>query len=1032
MLTVASRYFRLLSSVLAAIVAGSCRDTPPTSHVDHNLEAARLTDRVAEARTSVEARWQPCRTRTSSERPGCDVSPIPASELSHALATATAMATALASSPRTVQLHRRALIDLRFASHEPAALDRAVASLSDVAASNQDPHLLNDLAVALLIRADTRANLLDYLAALDAASKAVTLAPEWPPARFNQALIMGRLELRHSVRAAWRRLVAIEPDSLWRKEAEAHLAAASTSNGAAIAWSQGVALDAVPAYVRQSPQQAREYGLTTLAAWGSLVRAGNADSARTALSLARAIGAALTDMDGDRSLPATVAQIDDVVDLRFAAPFAQLKRAVTFLENGAYDDGRTHAIASRLALQRLNSPMWRWAAFYAAFGHINTSQYDAAEAELRRALRAIPYDQPALQGKLIWALGVTELRRGKYDAAVRLYREAKTHLERSQETQNIGGISYLLTEALNLAGRTVEGAREALTGLHALADFDRSDYLNDHLHNVAALARRHRLRSAGLAIANEVVETARLAGRPQVIAWAMRDRASDHLSLDDTAAATQDLREGYEAARSLKHGVGRERVTANLDLVLASSVSRRRPDSAATIYRNTIDSYNRLHLVNYVPNAMTEASRNALAMHDTVAAATYLHDAMRIVDGQSAGFENSAVRSSFSESLDAVYDSAIELDLARMNPMGALGILMRAQLAPWRGAARVRTLWNEEVPALDHVTEALQPREAVVVYAVLREQLVIWIASGAGWRSITRPISRRDIASLVSAGVRSMSNSRAQSDSSLAQLYDMLVRPALKGLSNVTTLVIVPDYDLGRLPFAALIDTASGRYLVEDFEIRSVPSLAFLGRNPRSKSNTPSALVVGTHEGFAELPTLPSAAEEARAVASTYRWHMLRDESVSVAALKSAMQEYSIFHFAGHAVTNSEEPELSFLAISPLSSMTGQQIAKMRLNSMDVAVLSACSTQGAAGRRGGMTSGLTFSFLLAGAGATISSLWDISDQDTKALQVTLHRKLANGTPAPRALREAQLGMLFSGDPKLRRPYAWAAFVVSGR
>jgi len=70
----------------------------------------------------------------------------------------------------------------------------------------------------------------------------------------------------------------------------------------------------------------------------------------------------------------------------------------------------------------------------------------------------------------------------------------------------------------------------------------------------------------------------------------------------------------------------------------------------------------------------------------------------------------------------------------------------------------------------------------------------------------------------------------ASASSVLTALYAKLVQPvadagALKGVSR---LVIVPHGPLAYLPFGALLDAASGRYVAEQFTLVRVPTAASL------------------------------------------------------------------------------------------------------------------------------------------------------------------------------------------------------------
>jgi CHAT domain-containing protein len=283
-------------------------------------------------------------------------------------------------------------------------------------------------------------------------------------------------------------------------------------------------------------------------------------------------------------------------------------------------------------------------------------------------------------------------------------------------------------------------------------------------------------------------------------------------------------------------------------------------------------------------------------------------------------------------------------------------------------------------------------------------------------------------------------------------LFDVLVRPVFDDLREARNLVIVPDRELVQVPFAALWNSRTQRYVVQDYLVRMVPSAAFYlsaapagGARNRARPAAGMALVVGNpaadtslFQALLPLPPLPGAAREARRVAESYgRARLLMDRAAIRGAVLASLPSSPVFHFAGHAIDNIEQPELSHLALSPGADGTGSslyawEIGRLSLSNMQVVVLSACSTLGRRTSRTGLAGGLAYSFLRAGAPATVSTLWDVGDAESPELLVELHRRIAAGESAAEALRESQLAALRSPRPELRAPYAWAGFVYTGR
>ena len=101
-----------------------------------------------------------------------------------------------------------------------------------------------------------------------------------------------------------------------------------------------------------------------------------------------------------------------------------------------------------------------------------------------------------------------------------------------------------------------------------------------------------------------------------------------------------------------------------------------------------------------------------------------------------------------------------------------------------------------------------------------------------------------------------------------ADLHRTLIGGVETKIGHVRHLIIVPDRELNTVPFAALYNSLTRRYLVEDYVISVAPSAGFLPRNSNGGVTGP-ALVVGDPSSAAG-PALPDAAHEAQAIASMY------------------------------------------------------------------------------------------------------------------------------------------------------------------
>ena len=137
--------------------------------------------------------------------------------------------------------------------------------------------------------------------------------------------------------------------------------------------------------------------------------------------------------------------------------------------------------------------------------------------------------------------------------------------------------------------------------------------------------------------------------------------------------------------------------------------------------------------------------------------------------------------------------------------------------------------------------------------------------------------------------------------------------------------MFVPDGPLHLVPFAALIDSRTNRYVIESHAVAIVPSLALAVAAPRSEraqiSVAPTALVFGNPgspvPGRASLVNLPDAETEATDIAALYPGAKLfTGESATRSRFFEEVGRYQVLHFAGHAIQNPEYPWLSRLVVA--------------------------------------------------------------------------------------------------------------------
>jgi CHAT domain-containing protein len=345
--------------------------------------------------------------------------------------------------------------------------------------------------------------------------------------------------------------------------------------------------------------------------------------------------------------------------------------------------------------------------------------------------------------------------------------------------------------------------------------------------------------------------------------------------------------------------------------------------------------------------------------------------------------------------------------------------------------------------------------------------------SGAGPTPTTLIIiTRLGARAAVLASADSLSNAIARYDALVEQgagaaaparwLGDVLVAPALLALpATVHRLVIVPDGVLNQVAFGAL-RMADGSPLLVRAAVGVAPSatvLVNLWARPHPPRPTEmlafgdpvlpheeiatAAGIVDTAEAFdrgaaagldatGQLPRLPWTADEARLVGAFAPQSVVRlraDASESYLEHIS-LAEFSIIHFATHAVVDEDFPLRSALVLAPGGGASGfvgpGDLAALRLRA-DLVVLSACRTGRGQIVGGEGVRGLIAPILASGARSVLATRWRLNDRDAVPLVYEFYAQLAKGLTAAEATRRTELSAYRTGAPERE----WAAFMLVG-
>jgi CHAT domain-containing protein len=540
---------------------------------------------------------------------------------------------------------------------------------------------------------------------------------------------------------------------------------------------------------------------------------------------------------------------------------------------------------------------------------------------------------------------------------------------------------------------------------------------------------------AALAFQSHAISISEALQKPAEVVLALLSRARIEAALGRQNEARRDFE---QALTRLQHPQisDRELLAARIEIV-----------------RNEIaDSESRLTALaseSLVPGMLAAQADLHFRSGDTASAESALRQALDELERQRERIVPGSYRVSFLDQAQPLYDRMVALQLHLGKPEQALEVLERF---------RARALLDQirDLSSRDGNTELAAPlkspdlcqrlpeRTFIVIYAVVEGRLVTWVVQSS---EIRVPPHRPEWSTLSSLAQALQDRNRNETERRklLEQLHEELIAPWKRELRRGDRIIFVPTHSLYSVPFAALIDPRSGRYLVQDHALGVAPSasefVAAMERDYRiSAKPLATALLVGDADWsrslWPQFPSLPAAEWEINTLRQLYRGLdtrvLTREEATSGRVLES-LRGSDIVHFTAHSLADHEDPSRSYLMLSPSGSDPGELSARdllgVHLTRTRLVVLAACgSNSGLISQSEGSLS-LAYSFLASGAPAVVGSLWQVEDKSTARLSILLHQELVRGADALTALRNAQLQEIAANRGLSN--WTWASFQVFG-
>lgn len=266
---------------------------------------------------------------------------------------------------------------------------------------------------------------------------------------------------------------------------------------------------------------------------------------------------------------------------------------------------------------------------------------------------------------------------------------------------------------------------------------------------------------------------------------------------------------------------------------------------------------------------------------------------------------------------------------------------------------------------------------------------------------------------------------------------------------KITNLLIIPDGNLGTIPFSALLTSKTKSKGNEDYGILpylgkkyatgyEYASTLYFQHNLAGKTKDyKNAVFLCAPVKFKNMPDLPATRQEITALNEIFKGQALTtdiymEQEANESMIKSIdLNNYKYLHFATHGVINEVNPQLSKLTFYKNKDDDGNlytgEIYNLNL-SAQLVTLSACETGLGLISKGEGIIGLSRAFAYAGAGSMLVTLWSVYDKSTAQMMIAFYSSIENDTFS-RALQKAQLE--FMKHPIYSNPYHWAPFILIG-
>jgi CHAT domain-containing protein/glycosyltransferase involved in cell wall biosynthesis len=942
----------------------------------------------------------------------------------------------------------------------PQCIDEAIDHLGRFART--DARAMNDVVVAYYTRAKLQERPTDLFTAYQFAGEAVRTDANSPAARFNHALIEEELGLNTQAIASWETFLRLETDERWEKEARTRLN--RLRNIPTAQWEENktqlaAALSArdaarVARLIERAPLGAQEYFEGTL-----LPQWAQAPSPKALEELRLYANVLSARLNNDPFVRAVVETLDGSREGILAYARGREVGANNFAVAAQH-----YAAASRY-LAASGNPLRLLADMRLADAESYRPEHRAVDLLTRIERDAARLGYRQLLGRIRWNRATIVSFESRYLEGIRDYDLALSDFRQVRDEQNVVNLYIAKSGVYRYLGHYELAAQSALAAVREAWRSERSVDRHKFWGELSDLAMALGHPAIARIYQDAAVNAASKQGHDEAArhatAIALRKRAAIYLHLGRVDDAQGDLTRAHKLIDAKDPLVEQLLSARHLEIAARTELDKTPAMAAATLTRAIAladPKFRTFYAVLHAQRAeaYARAGDTNQAIGDLRTAVHILREEEQAILDRRSPAQGDELWPAYFSRFDATWRALIEKLIEKRDFNRAFEYVEKARafepltLVLQRQQAVISRTARELAAGMTitDIQKSLQPGTFLFEYYVAGEITYVWVVSDKTVEVFARDASLNDIVRWTEDIQREAV--RRQSDALETRLnapFGALLSAPLTRIAKqpIKRIIIVPDPSMYGLPFPALRDSATGRYLVELAPIEIAYSAALyrtsLDLDARlPKTDTPSSLLFGNpsfDRSLAITRTLENligAESEVRRIQNLYAPYaeVRMNEAATVPEFLGLAPQHTVLHIAAHGIVNPHRPTESLILLAPSNGDSGALTAAQLMNALKLektrlVVLSACSSAGGAPPGRGGVAPLVRPILAAGVPAVIGSLWDVEDTTTPDLLVSFHSAWRSGDDAATALRRAQVSAIAKGTS----PLVWAPFQVIG-